>query len=197
MPRFAALLGLVVVALSPPSFAQEKEDYLALNRKAIDALHAKKWDDGIAILTHMLDVGAKEQRKGTAYNFACVYALKGDAEKAFEWLDKSIEWGWGTGRSSLIGPTSRPASLARSGGAGCGDAARWGRTQQPDRVGRGDDRPVGGDHLGPVERAGGVVGDVVNRSARERARGVRLHDRGVRHGMRGAAIVHDAPDDLQ
>jgi len=103
MPRFAALLGLVVVALSPPSFAQEKEDYLALNRKAIDALHAKKWDDGIAILTHMLDVGAKEQRKGTAYNFACAYALKGDAEKAFEWLDKSIEWGWGTGRSSLDG----------------------------------------------------------------------------------------------
>jgi predicted esterase len=103
MPRFAALLGLVVVTLSSPSFAQEKEDYLALNRKAIDALHAKKWDDGIAILTHMLDVGTKEQRKGTAYNFACAYALKGDAEKAFEWLDKSIEWGWGTGRSSLDG----------------------------------------------------------------------------------------------
>jgi predicted esterase len=104
MLRLTAVLGLALVVLSSSSFAQEKkEDFPALNRKAIEAMHAKKFDDGIAILTHMLDVGPKEQRKGTAYNFACLYALKGDAEKAFEWLDKSIEWGWGTGRASLDG----------------------------------------------------------------------------------------------
>jgi predicted esterase len=103
MLRLNALLGLVLVALASSSFAQEKEDYIALNRKAIEAMHAKKFDDGIAILTRMLDVGPKDQRKGTAYNFACLYALKGDTEKAFEWLDKSIEWGWGSGRSTLDG----------------------------------------------------------------------------------------------
>jgi predicted esterase len=97
------LIAALLLALSSSSFAQEKEDYNTLNRKAVEALQAKKYDEGIAILTRMLDVGPKESRKGTAYNFACAYALKGEPDKAFEWLGKGIDWGWGQGQGQLVG----------------------------------------------------------------------------------------------
>lgn len=103
MLRLPSLIVLALLALSSSSFAQEKEDYAELNRKAVEALQAKKYDEGIAILTHMLDVGPKERRKDTAYNFACAYALKGDPDKAFEWLGKGIDWGWGQGQGQLVG----------------------------------------------------------------------------------------------
>jgi predicted esterase len=101
MLRLTALLGLVLVAISPSSFAQGKEDYNALNQKAIDALQAKKYDEGVGILMHMLEIVPKS--KSTAYNLACAYSLKGDVDKAFEWLDKGIEWGWGTGQGQIFG----------------------------------------------------------------------------------------------
>jgi predicted esterase len=103
MLRLPSLIALALLVFSSSSFAQEKEDYNALNQKVIEALKAKKYDEGIAILTRMLDVGTKDQRKGTAYNFACAYALKGEPDKAFEWLGKSVDWGWGQGQGQLVG----------------------------------------------------------------------------------------------
>jgi predicted esterase len=100
MPRLARPIALLLLVLVAPAFAQVKEDYNALNAKAVEALKAKKFDDGIAVLNHMLEVYPKD--KGTAYNLACAHSLKGDVDKAFEWMDKGIDWGWGPGRGLLV-----------------------------------------------------------------------------------------------
>jgi tetratricopeptide (TPR) repeat protein len=55
--------------------------YHALGRKA----------DSDAALTALI---AKAEKDGP-YNIASVYAYRGEADKAFEWLDKAIEYGDG------------------------------------------------------------------------------------------------------
>ncbi|MFN0009004.1 MAG: hypothetical protein ACKVXR_13970 [Planctomycetota bacterium] len=95
------LLPLVLALAAPLGFAQQEETRESLNRKAIEALVAKKYDEGIALLDRILVLSPKE--KGTAYNLACAYSLKGELDKAFEWIDKAAEWGWGEGEGQIYG----------------------------------------------------------------------------------------------
>jgi predicted esterase len=81
--------------------AQGSDDIDQLNQKAIDALQAKKYDEGIAILKQVLEKTPKE--RGTAYNLACAYSLKGDVDGGFEWLGRAVDWGWGSGTGQLVG----------------------------------------------------------------------------------------------
>ena len=53
--------------------------YHALGRKA----------DSDAALTALI----AKYEKGASYNIAYVYAFRGEADKAFEWLNKAIEYG--------------------------------------------------------------------------------------------------------
>jgi predicted esterase len=91
---------------TPPTPApkEQSEDPNVLNRKAIDALRAKNYDEGIAILQRMLDLHPKD--KNTAYNLACACSLKGDVDKAFEWMGKACDWGFGPGKGNLDGGAS-------------------------------------------------------------------------------------------
>jgi len=58
------------------------------------ALHAdKKLDEALPI--HIKATEFPTVRDTAAYNVACVYALKGDKDKAIEWLKKAIEFGFG------------------------------------------------------------------------------------------------------
>ena len=52
--------------------------YHALGRKA----------DSDAVLAALI----AKYEKDFSYNIACVYAFRGEADKAFEWLDKAIEY---------------------------------------------------------------------------------------------------------
>jgi predicted esterase len=112
MLRLSALFALVLLALAPFGFAQEKqgkEDILTLNAKVIEELKAKKYDDAIADLMKILEITPRD--KGTAYNLACAYSLKGELDQAFEWIDQGFEWGWGTGYSTIYGSTERLSEI--------------------------------------------------------------------------------------
>jgi len=95
------LLLLAFVFLAPFAGAQEKESKDTLNRKAVEALQAKKFDEGIALLMKILETNPND--KDTAYNLACAYSLKAEPDKAFEWLDKMVAWGWGVGTGRIVG----------------------------------------------------------------------------------------------
>jgi poly(3-hydroxybutyrate) depolymerase len=102
---FLSLAALVLV-LAPFARAQEKEGKESLNQQAISALQAKKYDEGIALLTRILSIPGQEKDNGTAYNIACGYSLKADVEKGFEWLEKAVDWGWGDGTGTLVGESA-------------------------------------------------------------------------------------------
>ena len=106
MLRLAALLALVFVSV--PAFAQESQDRVALNKRAVEALTAKKYDEGIAILTKLLALTPKDA--STAYNLACAWSCKGDVEKGLEWLGTAVDWGWGRGTGTLVNSPGKQQS---------------------------------------------------------------------------------------
>lgn len=54
--------------------------------------HEEEYDEAIAAFQKSIEQG---HREGPAsYNIACGYALKGDADRAFEWLDRAMEAGF-------------------------------------------------------------------------------------------------------
>ncbi len=123
MSRTIALLAFLLAAPVVPAFAQSEkppekapekqaekpESRETLNKKAVDALQAKKYDDGIALLMKILETAPKDSN--TAYNLACAYSLKGEVDKGFEWLGKAADWGWGTGTGTLVGTTAQTSNL--------------------------------------------------------------------------------------
>jgi Flp pilus assembly protein TadD/beta-lactamase regulating signal transducer with metallopeptidase domain len=50
------------------------------------------YDEAIAAFQKSIEQGHKEA--AASYNIACGYALKGDADRAFEWLDRAMEAGF-------------------------------------------------------------------------------------------------------
>ncbi|MFN2635329.1 MAG: M56 family metallopeptidase [Thermoanaerobaculia bacterium] len=55
--------------------------------QAMDAHRDERYDDAIAGFAKAIELGYKEG--ASSYNIACGYALKGNAEKAFEWLRRA------------------------------------------------------------------------------------------------------------
>jgi predicted esterase len=106
-------LALAVVCVSFLAFAQapDTRQLQELNQKLNEAITAKRWDDGIAALEKILEITPKD--KGSAYNLACLESLQNRLDKAFAWLEKAVEWGWGQGtrKSTIIG-NPKPMSEA-------------------------------------------------------------------------------------
>lgn len=84
-----ALLGLVTLAPAQDRMAEYSREF----QRGIEALTAGRHDEGIAAFERCLAIVPKDPV--SAYNIACGRALKGESDKAFEWLDKSAEWGFG------------------------------------------------------------------------------------------------------
>jgi predicted esterase len=104
MRWLTALVAITVLALfAPPGFAQlpaQVDDYVKTQKKGIDAITAKKFDDGIAAFNHCLELVPDD---GTsAYNLACVHSLKSEADPAFEWLGKAVDWGFAAQSSDEV-----------------------------------------------------------------------------------------------
>lgn len=95
MRRLAAL-ALVVSFVAVPAFAQTPavvEEYVKTQRKVGAALSGKKYDEGEAGLKHCLELVPDDV--GCAYDLGCIHSLKGELDPAFEWLGKSVDWGFG------------------------------------------------------------------------------------------------------
>lgn len=61
-------------------------------RRGMQHHHDEEYDEAIAAFHKAIELG---QKAGAAsYNIACGYALKGDADRAFEWLDRAMETGF-------------------------------------------------------------------------------------------------------
>jgi predicted esterase len=92
--------------LSFPLCAQitPSAEVLALTRQLYVAVDAQKWDDAITALKSLDKLQPETQ--GNAYNLACMYSRKADADQACAWLDKAIQWGWGGGRGGIYAGAS-------------------------------------------------------------------------------------------
>ncbi len=101
--RLAAVLALALCA-----FAQQADETLTLNQKILAAVYAEKWDEALACLGQLDKL--QPETNGTAYNYACVYSRKGEPDRAVEWLDKAVQWGWGGGKGGIAvqGATTAP-----------------------------------------------------------------------------------------
>src|SRR5262245_13030853 len=96
-PILAALLCCAgSLAFAAPSPRQESPaqkpapvDFNKEFQRGVDALNSGRYDEGIAVFTSL---GALQPKNSTiAYNLACGYSLKGDADHGVESLSKAIE----------------------------------------------------------------------------------------------------------
>lgn len=92
-------LLIAFTLLSLCAFAQHSSERVALNQKIVAAVSAEKFDEALALLGEL--EALKPEDSGTAYNYACVFAHKGEADPAFEWLDKAVRRGWGGGKGAI------------------------------------------------------------------------------------------------
>jgi tetratricopeptide (TPR) repeat protein len=60
--------------------------------RGMDLHHDERYDEAIAAFLKAIELGHRED--AASYNIACGYALKGDADRAFEWLKKAEEAGF-------------------------------------------------------------------------------------------------------
>jgi Flp pilus assembly protein TadD len=58
----------------------------------MDLHHNERYDEAIAAFEKAIELGHRED--AASYNIACGYALKGDSDRAFEWLKKAQEAGF-------------------------------------------------------------------------------------------------------
>lgn len=107
MPRLVTSILALFLWLAPAHARPAPDEVQDLNKKAINALVEKRFDEGLALFQRVLELKPKDM--GTAYNLSCGYSLKNEIDTAFEWMNKAIEWGWGSGQSQLVGAT-KPAS---------------------------------------------------------------------------------------
>jgi poly(3-hydroxybutyrate) depolymerase len=100
---------LTFLFLACPLLAWQGQEVLTLNRKVLDACFAEKWDEALGYLGQIDKL--QPEGNGTAYNYACVYSRKGEPDKAFEWLDKAVQWGWGGSKGAIATPDAQGAQL--------------------------------------------------------------------------------------
>ena len=60
--------------------------------RGMDLHHRERYDEAIAAFEKAIELGHRED--AASYNIACGYALKGDSDRAFEWLKKAQEAGF-------------------------------------------------------------------------------------------------------
>jgi len=82
----AALPGFV---LAGNGRARNGGDYYS---RGMDLHHDERYDEAIAAFQKAIELGYRED--ASSYNIACGYALKGDKDRAFEWLHKAEEAGF-------------------------------------------------------------------------------------------------------
>jgi peroxiredoxin len=83
----------------------DQEEIVKLSSEGIEALRAKKYDEGIAAYKKVLaaadklgsEEAKKEWQRNAHYNIACAYSLKKEPKEALDHLDQSVQlgfWGW-------------------------------------------------------------------------------------------------------
>jgi poly(3-hydroxybutyrate) depolymerase len=96
MRWLAQIVAVVAFAsLASPAFAQapsELDEYVQAQKQGIQAVKASKYDDALAAFRRGLEVLPEDST--SAYNLGCVHSLKGELDPAFEWLAKSVDWGF-------------------------------------------------------------------------------------------------------
>lgn len=94
MKRF--VLHLVTLVLAS-GLVQAQDDavheYAKLFQQGIDDLTEGRYDDGIQAFKRCLELVPEDNV--CAYNIACGYSLKNEADPAVEWFGKSVDWGFG------------------------------------------------------------------------------------------------------
>lgn len=60
--------------------------------RGMDRHESRRYDAAIEAFQKAIELGYREE--AASYNIACGYALKGDAERAFEWLEKALAAGF-------------------------------------------------------------------------------------------------------
>lgn len=106
MPRIHSLAFLLISLFTLPLCAQGSgdEQITLLNRQVLEACQEKKYDQALRAL-EQLDA-LQPQHTGNAYNFACVYSLRGNVEEGLAWLDRAVAWGFGGARATIYVPGS-------------------------------------------------------------------------------------------
>ncbi|RKY16718.1 MAG: hypothetical protein DRP63_04930 [Planctomycetota bacterium] len=70
----------------------DRAQRIRLHQRALQLLHAKAYDEAIKILAEILEVYPHDST--ALYNTACAYALKGERDRAVEFLKRSVEEGF-------------------------------------------------------------------------------------------------------
>jgi predicted esterase len=109
MFRCIPALFALVLSITPAFAHPVQDDFAEINKKAVEALSAKKFDEGIVLLKRLFEIKPKDM--GTAYNMACAYSLKNELDTSFEWMNKAVDWGWGTGQGTLVGATKQTSHV--------------------------------------------------------------------------------------
>lgn len=63
--------------------------------RGMELHNAERYDEAVEAFQKSIELGHREG--ASSYNIACGYALKGDADRAFEWLDKAVAAGFEVG----------------------------------------------------------------------------------------------------
>lgn len=106
------LLALLLLPSSwSPARAQEPEvDFEREFQRGIEALTERRPAEGVAAFERCLELRPKNST--SAYNLACAWTLQDDAARAFEWLARASEWGFGD-MGQNIAHAQRDPDLAR------------------------------------------------------------------------------------
>lgn len=88
----ACFLPMAILLLLPPTFGADETDPQKLAIRASEAYDAGRYEECGPLYAQAIEHGARLE--AISYNAACCYALAGDAERAFEFLNLSLEGGW-------------------------------------------------------------------------------------------------------
>lgn len=83
---------IAVLVLLPQARAQETPEGARMMQQMVEAYQAKDYDKAIGIGDKL--VALEKTNPTHPYNMACLWALKGDGDKAVTWLGKSVELGF-------------------------------------------------------------------------------------------------------
>jgi TolB-like protein/Tfp pilus assembly protein PilF len=121
--RYQLAIALMLkgdAAVGLPEVEQENDDFAKMIGlpTVYDALGRKPEAD--AALAALI----AKYEKDAAFNIAYVYALRGDADKAFEWLDKAVQYADPGCRRSSPRTSSTRSTRTRAGSRSCAGSAR-------------------------------------------------------------------------